>query len=116
MIVLESLWSPIQQPMAEGAADPLEWLVHAAAGSAQRGKAALLMYGPGKGVVRAPFSKEENEHTYRNAHLRIHDERMMRMMRTIKGRWRVFDRPIPVHRIPAMGRRGHIVSNLSQPV
>jgi len=60
-----------------------------------------LARGQGEGVARAPFSEEENERTYRIAHVRIHVERMMR---AIKAGWRVFDRPIPMHRIPAVSR------------
>jgi hypothetical protein len=51
-----------------------------------------LTQGDGKGAVRAPFTPEENRHTYYVAQVRIHVERLMR---AIKGGWKCYDGMIP---------------------
>jgi len=60
-----------------------------------------LTQGSGHGAVRAPFTEEENRHTYYVAQVRIHVERMMR---AIKGGWRCYDGLIPLAQAGIFGQ------------
>mmetsp|Transcript_42804 Transcript_42804/g.105502 ORF Transcript_42804/g.105502 Transcript_42804/m.105502 type:complete len:259 (+) Transcript_42804:325-1101(+) len=56
--------------------------------------------GPTYGVERAAMTSCENKVTYQVANVRIHVERMMRM---IKGGWHCFDAPLTIQMIPLFG-------------